>query len=159
MGHIILWHSVSEVVCLIALRRKGLRQLVWVETPTTKTFHGWWYHLFVLQKYGKLKLTHTVWFACHSTGPIYVNPGEWGLYFITILPGRWCFRCASDAVEWSSGDWDNPFPLEGGHLLRSPHVVVGAVAQPMVVALAPSEHGTGAGQGNTELRTAFNLGT
>ena len=60
-------------------------------------------------------------------------------------------------MQGPCGDGDDPFALEGGHLLGTADVVVGAVAQPVIVALAPREHRPGTGQGHAELGTALNL--
>ena len=66
--------------------------------------------------------------------------------------------CAGDAVERSGGDGDDLLSLERrGHLPRPSHVVVGAVAQPVVVALAPREHEARPRQRHGELRAALNL--
>ena len=47
--------------------------------------------------------------------------------------------------------------LKSGHLARAAHMVVGAVAQAVVVALAPREHGAGAGEADGELGAALHL--
>ena len=60
-------------------------------------------------------------------------------------------------MQGPCGDGDDPFALEGDHFLGPADVVVGAVAQPVVVALAPREHRSGTGQGHAELGTALNL--
>ena len=64
---------------------------------------------------------------------------------------------AGDAVQRPRCHGHHLLPLQGGHPARPPHVVVGPVAQAVVVALAPGEHGPGAGQGHGELRAALDL--
>ena len=66
--------------------------------------------------------------------------------------------CARDAVERSGGDGDDLLALEGrGDLPGPADVVVGAVAEAVVVALAPREHEAGPRQRHRELRAALNL--
>ena len=65
--------------------------------------------------------------------------------------------CTSHAVERPRRDGHDPFALQSSDLSRPAHVVVGAVAQPVVVALAPGEHGAASGEGDGELGAALNL--
>ena len=66
--------------------------------------------------------------------------------------------CACDAVERSGGDGDDLLSLEGrGDLPGPADVVVGAVTEAVVVALAPREHEAGPRQRNRELRAALHL--
>ena len=64
---------------------------------------------------------------------------------------------AGHTVQRPGGNGDDLAALQSGHLARSPHVVVRAVAEAMVVALAPGEHGARAGEADGELGAALHL--
>lgn len=77
-----------------------------------------------------------------SQGAVHMPPGS----PITLVRRRGppppTILCAAHTVEGAGGNGSDFLPLQPLHLPRSSHVVVGSVAQPVIVAFAPAHEET-----------------